>query len=631
MGLFTADQNLRGRTARFTRQNPGGTRRGYECPEERDYYPYWHPTPWTDIAVFTNDVSRCDYYQAESQNVKSRWACIIPSGLHKKNARTNKPVIPNNREDCEEVTYTVGNTTQRGVWTEFSPKEGLSPPECIDTLWSRDNHLGNGMGGNPNHYNWTIPNLPHEHCVFRARYNISTAEYNAWDGSVNSSLNRMRGKSYSELDVWSQFDLSKEEAIEREYLFENNPQVQIFDTVDGINVGSKLALQLAINTNQFGRTFQDRSHSFAIREKPASVENCRIHNLNVRGKRGNIVQVFPGVEYDFVPETLVMGTGDCIHIQWTGSNTNPNNNDGQGRAGTDRSNIVLLRKQNYPEGIPGMAVPLHLKHGHLGNSHPAHLNENITFLGLPRADRQSIAVLDTTQLGGEMSELDDAGTYFDLGLRTITQAGTYYYMCSRNNNFSNRSQKGKIIVLPNSIATGRLGITGGYIDIEGETVVEVQPGAFAQASTVTVEQFTHATAQDMNLVTNVDNVVTDVVRMRKDGDGMVTIRLKDNSNLAYGARKMLVAAREGADFVEIESTYENNHIVAQTDRDGIFLATSPGIGLLVGFVVAFLIIIALIIVIVIIYCVYRRRTVKKKYTGCVAFKNKFKRSLQSKV
>ena len=25
-------------------------------------------------------------------------------------------------------------------------------------------------------------------------------------------------------------------------------------------------------------------------------------------------------------------------------------------------------------------------------------------------------------------------------------AGTYYYMCTRNNNFSNRSQKGKIIV-----------------------------------------------------------------------------------------------------------------------------------------------------------------------------------------
>ena len=84
-----------------------------------------------------------------------------------------------------------------------------------------------------------------------------------------------------------------------------------------------------------------------------------------------------------------------IISRWTGSNTNPNNNDGQGRAGTDRSNIILLRKQNFPEGTPGLAVPLQLKHGHWGNSYPAHLEDNITFLGLPRADRQSLAVLDT--------------------------------------------------------------------------------------------------------------------------------------------------------------------------------------------------------------------------------------------
>ncbi len=53
-GLFTADHNL-GPTAVNTRQNPNGQRYGYECPEERDYYPYWHPTNWI---VILNNVSQ---------------------------------------------------------------------------------------------------------------------------------------------------------------------------------------------------------------------------------------------------------------------------------------------------------------------------------------------------------------------------------------------------------------------------------------------------------------------------------------------------------------------------------------------------------------------------------------------
>ena len=100
---------------------------------------------------------------------------------------------------------------------------------------------------------------------------------------------------------------------------------------------------------------------------------------------------------------------------------------------------------NFDEGN-GMAVAGSPKHGHWGNSYPAHLGANETFLGWSREDRQTLAVLDNAQFGGEMSELDDAGTYFDLGPRKVTQRGTYYYMCTRNNNFTNRSQKGKIIV-----------------------------------------------------------------------------------------------------------------------------------------------------------------------------------------
>ena len=71
-GLFTADQKLKGDGSIYTRQNPQGTRRGLECPEERDYYPYWHPTEWGDIAIMTSDTSRCAFYKEESFNVKPR-------------------------------------------------------------------------------------------------------------------------------------------------------------------------------------------------------------------------------------------------------------------------------------------------------------------------------------------------------------------------------------------------------------------------------------------------------------------------------------------------------------------------------------------------------------------------------
>ena len=65
-GLFPADRRINGNNARFTRQENNGQRFGYECNEERDHYPYWHPTIWKDIAIFTDDVDRCEFYRNES-------------------------------------------------------------------------------------------------------------------------------------------------------------------------------------------------------------------------------------------------------------------------------------------------------------------------------------------------------------------------------------------------------------------------------------------------------------------------------------------------------------------------------------------------------------------------------------
>ena len=327
-GLWIADQNVNGNDARYTRQNPGATRYGLECPEESEYYPYWHPTPWKDVGVVVSSLSRCALYETESQNVKNKGYCECTSGNCQGNGN-----LPNNPQAC---------ANKDGVWKE-QQAWGLPPPRCEVGPLSRDNHLGNVAGdGQAYTFNWTIPSwmAGKKSCTLRLRYNISGLESSNHSGTF--------------LDSSSNGDNSPVQD-------RNNNEIKSYKNVLNGRLG------FATNTNQHGRTFQDRSYMFEVKPRnSATAGNCKssgeIYNLNVRGKRGNIVQVYPSVEYDFAPNTLVVKENDCVHVQWTGSdynpNRNPNNgeggppdpqNDGQARA--DRSNIVQMSSatNNYPE------------------------------------------------------------------------------------------------------------------------------------------------------------------------------------------------------------------------------------------------------------------------------------------
>lgn len=589
--LYTADQNMRRRDQRATRQNPNGNRNGFECPEERDYYPWWQPSPWIDIAILTNEgpttkpcvrvtacgtdpstgetgyccvgsdnvihpnedqSARCVWYLQNSQNKNKKGFCdstedgTITDKTESTAWKQNKWY--NNKEDCEENKFQWKGMSFDDIY------EDMSYPTCGMTSFSRVNHLGNSMDdedinsnnffeegsktylpntNNANRFVWTVPKIPepksatyftagmeesYKSCTLRLRYNISTSDFQQWPDEaivagdhqdmVDSGNNTKKGKTDALTPV-----------VQDPYIY--------IGPGDSAGAGSQF-VSLAVNTNQYGRTFQDRSYKFAIKRRPTNEvaeDNSkdspkilkpgasRIFNVNVRGKRGNIVQTYPSVEYDFVPNRLALDANDYVHFQWTGSDYNPRRGCNNGEGGppdpnlfhetgnakqnsrADRSNLIFMNTmaENLPMDMLGVDSPDAISDNFdtAKALAMATASQNLPCTGGDaNADEacykqaMRLAYLNQQSDGGSLSlrrdksclsetELDAIKNknerenhplncaklnakpypYFDGGMMKLNQAGKYAYFSSRNNNFSNRDQTG-VVCVRNGDGTG---------------------------------------------------------------------------------------------------------------------------------------------------------------------------------
>ena len=313
-GLYTADQNLNKNDARATRQNPNGNRRGLECPEERDYYPSWHASPWKDAAILTSSEEFCPYFQSNSQNTVDRNYCTGATG-----AQDNRQPIDQN-----------GCTANGGTWNTAQSWAGqgyaIGAPECKMHAASRQNHLGNAAGAydvtgagekeSMASYDFAMPTMKagvdHMMCVVRARYNISTNDYPSVAGMMSDGTqvyaqadNCAKGRTNTGDNTGTQVDQSGQtggSAVDNAVGPGGDPVANCMNTASGARPlynrpyitpwGTNEAdLGIALNTDQSGRTFQDRSYVFKVAKRPAGISaSANIVNLNTRGARGNIVQ-----------------------------------------------------------------------------------------------------------------------------------------------------------------------------------------------------------------------------------------------------------------------------------------------------------------------------------------------------
>ena len=104
-------------------------------------------------------------------------------------------------------------------------------------------------------------------------------------------------------------------------IVKNNCLFSVKNNPTTLAVNGKTKLQLALNTAQLGRTFQDRTQVIYLKPRsplPQRFKNSKIFYIGGMGKRGNIVQAYPAMEYRFTPERITVSRNDVLCFAWSG-------------------------------------------------------------------------------------------------------------------------------------------------------------------------------------------------------------------------------------------------------------------------------------------------------------------------
>lgn len=497
-GLYWADQTTNGNDARFTRQNENGQRRGLECGEERDYYPYWRPTPWKDIAVLPAKTKHCSMYQKESQNVSPKYYCECDQEC-RQNANLQGQKIPIEESKCRSA---------QGKWREV-PAWNIPIPACIPHAQGADNHLGmafhvNQKGkrklskGQPQYAGYTFTFTPDmagakaslrdegQLCVFRLRYNISTGDYpghryvhkskEVYDHSYNCPDGQKTGGE-DLADNPQCYDTLLDDNIP---LYER-PYVKVFKDMP--------KLSIAINTDQSSRTFQDRTFVFRVKNRPREMgKDDKIWNLSMRGTRGNIVQTYPSTEYQFTPTHLTIDHNTWISYNCHGSDFNEERNANNGEGWEYSGRCSLLQTRHASLNIPRPEEKINIVSDKIARRlamphfEPPHIDTGtkpeystyslVNCLEKEDYDAGNFDGANFNEAIVNCGKLNHMPRMYNVNFKVSDSSdGEYSFVDTRNNNFSNRSQKFTLYVEDK--------LSGGAIAGISVAVVAVVAGASA--------------------------------------------------------------------------------------------------------------------------------------------------------